>query len=194
MIDENHFQMDEKKFHNWYKNKEIWKSIYKWASEAKQIYFTGGEPTLIEENWELIDYLKEKGYSKNIHLMFSLNCTQVPDKLLDTFSTFSSAAISLSVDGYKEVQEYIRYPSRWKEIEDNVKKILKNRNEYIFFYFSPVIQIYNILNFPRLFKWIDNLQINYGKVNNYILMCTAPEFLDIAILPNNIKQEAFIKD
>ena len=78
----------KKNFHNWYKNKEMWKSIYRWAPGTKQLYFTGGEPTLIKENWELIEHLIQKGYSKNIHLIFNINCTQAPSKLLNTFEAF----------------------------------------------------------------------------------------------------------
>ncbi len=188
-----YFEQDEKKFHNWYKNNKIWDSIYKWAPLTKQLYFTGGEPTLIKENWELIDHLTEKGYSKNIHLIFNINCTQVPDKLINTFSTFSTVAISLSIDGYKEVQEYIRYPSQWEKIEENIVKLLKSRKENTQFFFSPVIQTYNILDLPRLLRWFDELQENYGHIKSSIIMCTKPEFLDISILPKKIKKEAFLR-
>ena len=193
LIDKSYFYKDEKKFHNWYKNRKIWKSIYKWAPGTKQLYFTGGEPTLIKENWELINYLKEKGYSKNIDLVFNINCTQVPDKLLDTFPSFSTVSISLSVDGYKEVQEYIRYPSHWKKIESNIIKILKNRRENTSFVFSPVVQTYNILNLLKLLEWVDELQVDYGKIDSSIIICTTPKFLDIAILPKNVKQEALLR-
>ena len=193
LIDIKYFEKTEKEFHSWHKNPEIWKSIYKWAPGVKQLYFTGGEPTLIKENWDLIDHLKQKGYSKNICLVFNLNCTQVPDKLLDTFETFSTVTIAFSVDGYREVQEYIRYPSKWEEIENNIIKILKKRRQNTIFYFSPAIQVYNILNLPELLKWIDKLRSNYGHINNSMIMCTTPEFLDISILPKNIKKEAFLR-
>ena len=155
-----------KRFHNWHKNPEIWKNIYNWIPETKQLYFTGGEPTLIKKNWELIDYLKQKGYSKNIHLMFNINCTQVPDKLLETFHTFAKVCINFSVDGYKEVGEYIRSPSKWEEVESNIIKLLKHRKETTYFYFSPVVQVYNILDLPRLLRWIDELQTSYGTIGN----------------------------
>ena len=159
----------------------------------KKLYFTGGEPTLIKENWDLIDHLKKNGHSKNIHLIFNLNCTQVPNKLIDTFETFSTVTLSLSVDGYNTVQEYMRYPSKWPEIEKNILKILKNRTKNTQFHFSPVVQVYNILDLTKLLRWIDQLKVNYGNINNSIIICTTPKFLDIAILPNNIKKEALLR-
>ncbi len=193
LIDLSYFAKDEKKFHNWHKNETIWNQIYEWGPNLKQLYFTGGEPTLIKENWKFIDHLIEKDYSKNISLMFNINCTQIPDKLLETFSAFSKVAVNFSVDGYKEVQEYIRYPSKWIEIENNIIKILKNRRKNISFFFSPVVQVYNIFDLPKLLNWIDELQIVYGEIKTSIIMCTTPAFLDIAILPNNIKQSALLR-
>ncbi len=180
-------------FYNWQKNKDVWTDIYKWTPGIKQLYFTGGEPTLIKENWEFIDYLQKKGYSKDIHLMFNINCTQAPDKLLKTFANFSTVTITFSVDGYKEANEYIRYPSKWEQIEGNIVKLLQNRRKNIDFHFSPVIQIYNILDLTKLCKWIDELQINYGNIINSLIMCLRPDFLDIAILSKNIKQKALLQ-
>ena len=193
LVDTVYFKRDEKHFHNWHKNEKIWESLYKWAPEIKQLYFTGGEPTLIKENWMLIDHLQKRGHSKNIDLIFNINCTQIPKKLLNTFETFSTVNIIFSIDGYKETQEYIRHPSNWRQIEDNIIKLLKNKKENTTFYFSPVVQIYNVFNLPQLLNWIDALQIDYGTIETHLLMCTTPEILDIAILPNNIKQKALSK-
>ena len=181
------------KDYNWHKNKEIWQNIYKWAPGVKQLYFTGGEPTLIKKNWDLIDYLQRKGYSRDINLMFNINCTHVPDKLLDTFSTFSKVDIMFSVDGYKEVQEYIRYPSKWENVESNIIKILKNRRKNTQFQISSVVQVYNVFDLPQLFEWVDGLQTNYGNISHNLIMYTGPKYLDIAILPKNVKKTALLK-
>ena len=181
-----------KKFINWHKNKEIWKMIYKWIPGIKSLYLTGGEPTLIKENWDLIDYLKTKGVSKDVHLDMTINCTQVPDKLIATFEDFRLVEIKFSVDGYKEVNEYIRYPSKWEQVERNIIKILNNRKENTLFHVNIVGQAYNVLDLPRLLKWIDNLKTNYGHIISY----TSTYFgglLDINILPKNVKEVALLK-
>ncbi len=193
LLDTSYFRKEYERDFLWSKKKELWKSIYKWAPGVRQLYFTGGEPTLIKENWEFIDYLQKKGYSKDIHLMFNINCTQAPDKLLDTFTNFAHVDIAFSMDGYKEANEYIRYPSKWEEIESNIIKILRNRKVNTSFSFSPVVQVYNILNLPLLFKWIDNLQISYGSISNCLIMYTGAKYLDISILPKNIKQKALLQ-
>ncbi len=191
LIDTEYLKINEK---SWHKNKKVWKTIYKWAPELKALYITGGEPLLVKENWELINYLEEKGYSKDIHLMFNINCTQNPDKLIEACRNFRFVEIRLSVDGYKEVNEYIRYPSKWKTIEKNIIKILQSKRKNTSFYFVPVIQVYNVLDLCNLLKWMNELYNSYNnKIFTFFSMCVEPEFLDITILPKNIKKIALLK-
>ena len=124
LIDTSFFQ--EETSYNWYHREKIWEVVNKWIPGIRKLYFTGGEPTLIEKNWKLIKYVQDKGYSKKIRLDFNINCTHVPEKLLETFDHFHSIYLNLSVDGYGKVQEYIRHPSRWNHIE---KKCNKNTKE-----------------------------------------------------------------
>ena len=194
LVDTSYFNKSEKEFHNWHKNPVLWNNIYQWSEKSKQLYFTGGEPTLIKQNWDLIQHLTQKGLSKDIDLIFNLNCTQVPNKLLDTFSNFSNVTLNLSIDGYKHIQEYIRYPSKWLKVEKNIIKMLKHRNKNTHFYFSPTIQVYNILDISHLFQYIENLKYNYGTIGIALNMCTAPKFLDIAILPQTIKKTCDTKN
>ena len=193
LVNTSYFKKSEKELSNWHKNPDLWNNIYQWSEKSKQLYFTGGEPTLIKQNWDLIQHLTQKGLSKNIDLVFNLNCTQVPDKLLDTFSNFSNITLNFSIDGYKNIQEYIRYPSKWLEVEKNIIKMLKHSNKNTHFYFCPTIQVYNILDISYLFQWIENLKHSYETIGVSLNMCTQPEFLDIAILPKSIKKQALHK-
>ena len=189
-----YFQKDEKEFYNWHKDKKIWSAVYKWLPQVKKLYFTGGEPTLIQKNWELIKSAETKGYAKNIHLIFNINCTHVPDKFIKIFSNFQTVYISLSIDGIGEVNDYIRHPSKWAEVEKNIIKILKHKKTNVNLQFSPVVQIYNILNLTDLFQWVDNLCKKHSFfIEKDLLMCTSPRFLNIAFLPKNIKMKALSK-
>ena len=193
LVNTSYFNKPEKELNDWHKNPDLWNHIYQWSEKSKQLYFTGGEPTLIKQNWDLIQYLKQKGFSKNMDLIFNLNCTQIPDKLLDTFSNFSNITLSLSIDGYKHIQEYIRHPSKWHKVEQNIITMLKHRNKNTHFYFSPVIQVYNILDISHFFQWVEDLKNNYGTIGISLIMCTDPKFLDIAILPKSIRKLALQK-
>ncbi len=186
--------LDRAKKPTWHETNEAWETIYKCASKLRELSLTGGEPLLMKQNWELLDYLKAKGYSKNIKLQISTNCTIPPKRLIENLEAFSSCYIIFSIDGYQEVQEYIRYPSKWKTIEKNIIKILKNRSKNTHCSFNIVIQAYNILNLTALLKWIDKLYECYkGLYSVCLLPLKGRPFLDISILPENVKKEALLK-
>ena len=112
-------------------------------------------------------------------------------RLIHLFDIFYNVRLNLSIDGFKDVQEYIRYPSNWKEIESNVKKLMLNKNDRVEIFFTPVVQIYNILDLSNLFSWIDKLNSDYGE-NSEIEpgLCSGPEFLVISILPYSVRTRA----
>ncbi len=177
-----------KKSKNWYKNSRFLENVYRWTPDLKEILFIGGEPVLIKEVWELIEYIKKNGYAKNIALQMNINCTYVPKKLLDAFNHFKKVILRLSIDGYKEVQEYIRYPSKWEVIEKNVMSILKEKNKNTEVVIYPTLQIYNIFNITELFQWANK----FHQVDNVFLfsdhLVMGHKKLDIDILPRHIKE------
>ena len=168
----------------------VWDTIYKWSPKVKALHFKGGEPMLNKQTWELIDFFQLKGYSKTVSLVFNTNCTYIPKKLLNTFDNFAHVNINCSIDGIKDIQEYIRYPSKWNIIEKNIIKMLKlkNENKNIKVNVNYTIQVYNILYLTQFLKWVDSLRSKYGKINVGFELCTYPHFLDIAILPQKVRK------
>ncbi|MCY4523597.1 MAG: hypothetical protein OXB84_02535, partial [Halobacteriovoraceae bacterium] len=97
--------------------------------------------------------------------------------------------LNLSIDGYGKTQEYIRYPSNWNILRKNIIKILKKRTENVRIYFVPVVQVYNILYLTQLLRWVDDLQKEYGyKIYVSPIFCTGPDFFDITMLPQNVRE------
>ena len=59
---------------NWYKKDEFKKTFKKLAPTLKKIYLTGGEPTLIQENVELLQTLLDAN-NKNCYIALTTNLT-----------------------------------------------------------------------------------------------------------------------
>ena len=180
-------------FVSWEKKEEFWKDMEGWLSGVRKIYLTGGEPTLIKNNWRLINHLIESGQSQSVSLVFNINCTQVPDSLLNTFDHFENVCLNLSLDGHEAVNDYIRYPSDWSQIEDNVKKILRAaKGKSVDIRVTPVAQVYNIVNLCELFHWVDNLEEEFSTriVIELLILDKDPDCLDIRILPEEVRKTA----
>ena len=182
----------------WDKKEDFWKDMDEWMDGLKKLYLTGGEPTLIKNNWKLIDRLIQSGQSQSVSLVFNINCTKVPESLLNTFDQFENVCLNLSLDGYGSVNDYIRDPSRWSQIEDNVKQILRSaKGKNVDIRITPVVQVYNILNLCELFQWVDGLNEKFsllkkreGIVIELLILDNDPSCLDIRILPEEARKTA----
>ncbi len=123
--------------------------------------FVGGEPTLHEEMYALLDRLVSTGRSKSIRLKYTTNLTNIQDRLYHYAKNFKNTVINGSIDGVGPTNDYIRHPSDWTTIERNIDTILASRRDvYQHLTLTPVIQIYNVWNLGdivRLYmeKWLN---------------------------------------
>jgi organic radical activating enzyme len=90
----------------------------------RSLFITGGEPTLAKENIEFLERLVELGYSRQIKVWPSTNCTNINRKLLHTLSKFQTIELNLSLDGMDEIAYIQRTPSDWPSIEANVDLLM----------------------------------------------------------------------
>ena len=179
---------------NWHESQKLSDSVFKWLPHIKTLYISGGETTLIKSFWKLINHIIETDYAKNISIYLTINCTYIPDKLQAMFPYFKKVQLFLSIDGFEQAYEYIRYPAKWSKIDKNVQILssqvdkFENTNICVI----PVAQIYNILNLPDLFIHWESLQ----KKDRFIIwprLLFDPMILNIQILPSNVKKAALNK-
>lgn len=186
----------QKKGIPWEKKEDFWEGLGDWMGGLTKLYLTGGEPTLIKNNWKLIDQLIESGRSQSVTLIFNINCTQIPKSLINTFHHFKSVCLNLSLDAKGAANDYIRDPSRWDEVESNVKQLLKAaKGRNVVFRVTPVVQVYNILNLTELFLWVDGLEKEFSRkiVIELLILDNDPPCLDIRILPEAVRLSALEK-
>jgi len=117
--------------------------------------FTGGEPLLINDYYTILEErMKYPGIEK-CFLNYSTNLMRFPkQKLLDIWKKVNFVEIATSFDGVGKTIEYVRYPSKWETVEENLIK---------FFQLSNVMDVrvgmrstmlpYNILNILDMYDW-----------------------------------------
>ena len=190
---------DTAKVHDfdWYDD-NFWNDLEKYLPRINLLYLTGGEPTLVEGNYNFLQGLIDKGYAKNISLVFNTNATNFQQRFLDTVSHFAHITFNLSIDGIKGVQEYIRYPSKWKAIEKNMftlmDKIKDSKHTQFNLVFTPTVNVLNVGSFDKLVNWAYHFATNNNlpKVqwNMEPIMLQGPQFQDMAWANKNYKQFA----
>ena len=172
--------------YDWSNDQTFWSDLEKYIPYIEIIYLTGGEPTLVQGNYDFLQKLIDVGVSKNIVITFNTNVTNFQQRFLDIIGHFAKVRLALSIDGTGGVQEYIRFPSKWKAIQNNIHKLLehvKDANNKFELSFAPAISILNVANFNDYINWSYNIA-NQHQYDNLVWdmdpsRVHGPEFQDI---------------
>jgi MoaA/NifB/PqqE/SkfB family radical SAM enzyme len=163
---------------NWQNHfKEITKKI-------KFIYFSGGEPFIMDETFELIDLLGEDSKETSIFVNTNLSTLTYKDRfVLDYFKNFKRVIFHISCDGFGDIGEYIRFGFKTDKIKNNITKLIKFIGEHKHIDYDITYSI-SIINVDNLFEFLDTLKtelkIDDSKVN--FQMVGSPYNLSVASL------------
>jgi len=177
----------------WQDDPRFLQQVSEWLPSVVKLYFTGGEPTLIERVYWIMEKCVELGIAQNIELVFNSNMTNIKPRFINLVEKFKSVLMCISVDAYGSLNEYIRGASHWNTVDKNVRlycesKVVGN------LLFSPVIQVYNILNITELLDYAESLELEYGReIHVTFLINDYPRSLDFRILPDSVRIKAIDK-
>jgi len=175
----------------WYESDVFWNSVEEFIPRLKKIYMTGGEPTLIEGNYRFLNKCRELGFAKDIELFFNINFTNLKERFIEQINQFKSTSINASFDGYGAINDYIRSQSKWTICEKNFRTLAMETHKNVELGISPVVQVYNVLEMSKILQFVEDIKLEYNRpiVIDFI-SCHHPNFLDIIILPKEVKLKA----
>ena len=131
----------------------------------QKLYVGGGEPTVQIEFIKFLENLIEKDYT-DFELQINTNATSINKKFRDIIKHFPRTMFTVSIDGYQDLNYYIRYPGNWNEIVDNVQWIVDNNFKLTF---NTTASVLNIGRLSEIFNFLDEkfpgnwLDCNYAK-------------------------------
>jgi hypothetical protein len=192
--------------YNWHKNNPVfWEQFYQQIPFIRQLYFAGGESTVIEEHYGILEKVIEMGYAHQIEVRYNSNGIELPDRLLELWTHFQKVRFHYSIDSIYEMNDYIRYPSEWSHQVKMFERLDRDTSNNVEVTIACAVNALNIHYIPDFLKWklTSNLKktnmwpfgaggINYhfvywpGHLNVKIL---SDEFLD----KTEAKYEEFIK-
>jgi sulfatase maturation enzyme AslB (radical SAM superfamily) len=156
-------QWDSNKFNNtWYENPDFWEEMYAQIPNLKQVYFAGGEPLMIKEHKKFLQEIIRQGYADKILIRYNSNALLLDDETIDMWKVFAKVKFAVSLDDTDLRNWYIRYPSDWDTIVENLHK-LDNTPDNIQVSIATAIQILNIKHLPEFAKW--KIEQNFKKIN-----------------------------
>lgn len=178
--------------YDWYKNEKVKKSIFEHVSkDVSFLTVIGGEPTIIPEFYELLEYCHSNNTLRDKSLTITTNLTNTNKNLTTWLGSVKHFTIHASIDGIDERNKYIRYPCNWDTILKSLEfygNIMK-KQQRSHFSFAPAIQLLNIDQLPELCNFFlrnfitDRCEIAWVSQVRYPIIC------DYAILPTTYRHK-----
>lgn len=170
-----------------YKNnyyRQYLNEIFNTTNNLLWLRLLGGEPLLDKNLLKKIKDLPDEK-KKKLKLSFITNGSIDLTEVLNFIEgkKFNYIQINISLEGTDEVQEYARYGSDWKQIEQNILNVQSYSNN-LQLNLSYVIQTPTILRLKNLLEWAKSHNLFFG-----ISPCITPEYLSLKTLPQELRAQ-----
>ena len=166
-------------------NLSFWTEINQVVDQIKYIEFTGGEPFMIQEHFNMLQGLVDRGIAGNIEIHYNTNGTQYPEGAEKIWSHFKLVEIAFSIDDVGARFEYQRSNAAWSEVAANIARFKQLRDQYanIRLQVCSTVNVFNVYYLEELAQW------NYAQGFDYIYwnMMHEAYYFSISTLPNKVK-------
>lgn len=167
-------------------SQQFWDQLDESMSEIRYIEFTGGEPFMIREHFELLARLVQRGYAGQIEIHYNTNGTQYPEYAEDIWRAFKHVEIAFSIDDIGERFEYQRTNAVWTEVTENIQKFkeMRNRNSNMTLQVCCTVNVFNVMYLYDVAWWIKHTGFDFVYWN----MLHDAYYFSIGTLPVRAKE------
>jgi MoaA/NifB/PqqE/SkfB family radical SAM enzyme len=163
-------------------NPTFWQEIEQVSDQIRYIEFTGGEPFMIQEHFDLLQRLVDRGLASQIEIHYNTNGTQWPERGPDIWPHFKTVEIAFSIDDIGKRFEYQRSNAGWSEVLTNLDRFrdLRRTHANIQLQCCSTVNVFNVFYLEELAHWIDQQAFNFVYWNMmheayYFCINTLPE-------------------
>ena len=178
--------------YDWFKNEKIKKEVFEHVSKSvTSLNVIGGEPTIIKEFFELLDYCYHDKTLGDKQVLIHSNMTNINPKLTQWLGEMKGWTIAASIDGVGDRNRYIRYPSDWGNIirsidfYNEISKKSEKAGTVGGITYGPAIQLLNIDQLGELVAFFE--EKSGGKDVGFISHVKYPIICDYDIAPTDWK-------
>ena len=169
-------------------NTNFWAEIDRVLDQIRYIEFTGGEPFMIREHFDMLKGIVDRGIANQVEIHYNTNGTQWPDHAEEIWRHFKHVEIAFSIDDIGQRFEYQRTNAIWTEVNNNLQKFyaLRERNKNITLQVCSTVNVFNVMYLEDLANWIDSEQFDFIYWN----MLHEAWYLSIGTMPDKAKEIA----
>jgi len=167
-------------------NSQFWTELENTLTDIRYIEFTGGEPFMIQEHFDLLKRLVEKGLAGQIEIHYNTNGTQWPDGAEEIWRHFKTVEIAFSIDDVGERFEYQRSNAIWHEVQSNIARFIALRHKLsnIKLQICCTVNVFNVYYLNDVAHWIYGLTFDFVYWN----VLHDQYYFSIGTLPTTAKE------
>lgn len=163
-------------------NNKFWDDLHQLLPSITYFEIYGGEPFLSKRHFDLLQTSVDKQLSQWQSIHYNTNGTIYPKYAIDNiWPNFKSVSFMFSIDGIGKQFEYMRYPAKWTQIENNLKEFRLKMPDSVM-----VCLTLSALNVYYLPEYIDYFESIGVKV--WVNMLYNPSYFCITNLPLKAKE------
>ena len=169
-------------------NAQFWNQIDGILEQIRYIEFTGGEPFMIDQHFDLLQGMVDRGIAHQVEIHYNTNGTQWPQRGPDIWRHFRTVEVAFSIDDVADRFEYQRTNAGWSDVEANIGRFqeLRNRMPNLRLQVCSTVNVFNVMYLETLAHWIDQQRFDFVYWN----MMHEAYYFSISTLPDQAKQQA----
>jgi hypothetical protein len=153
------------------------------ANKAEEIYLAGGEPFYDKSITKFLKNLSMYDFNRNhTRIIIQTNGVSNNKETIDVLKKFKNCFFNISIDGWGDVNELIRFPTNHQTFYKNVIE-LKNIAKHI--NFNLTVQA---LNFPHVDYALTEINKNFNN-HTQLHLLHLPDYLSIDALHPSVIEE-----
>jgi len=118
---------------------------------VEKLSVAGGEPSIMIEFYKFLEKCLAVGRT-DFEISITTNANRFNNKFKSLIEKFPNVSLIVSIDGYQDLNHYIRYPSQWNNIIENMRYLQQQK---ILFSTHTTISIYNVNSLHLLLEFLD---------------------------------------
>mgnify|MGYP007083426312 FL=1 len=167
-------------------NPQFWSEIDRVLDSIRYIEFTGGEPFMIREHFDMLQGIVDRGIAHQVEIHYNTNGTHFPEHAVEIWQHFRTVEIAVSIDDIGSRFEYQRSNAVWAEVEANVERFRQLRQQLpnIRLQCCTTVNVFNVRYLDGVANWIATQGFDFVYWN----MMHDAWYFSIGCLPDAAKQ------
>ena len=137
-------------------NERFWSEIDQALDQIRYIEFTGGEPFMIDQHFDMLQNIVDRGIAHQVEIHYNTNGTQYPERGEAIWRHFKTVEIAFSIDDVGKRFEYQRTNADWAVVLDNITSFqyLKTQMPNLQLQCCSTVNVFNVHYIDELAHWI----------------------------------------